>query len=192
MTLYSTEFNLIKALHIIFVVCYFSGLFYLVRIFVYHTEALQKSDPERFFLQRQYLLMERLLWRVIVMPAGGLMLASGLTMLWVASHFYLSSSWMCLKLTFVLSLVLYHWVCGKIFRELKEGIFRFSALQLRMWNEVATLLLFVIVLAVTLKQDFITYGRWIAFGLLTLGLLIMGIVRGVKRWKDKKSHVGDL
>ncbi|XCI74855.1 MAG: CopD family protein [Flavobacteriales bacterium] len=192
MILYSTGFNFIKSFHIIFVVCYFTGLFYLVRLFIYHTETLGKPEPERSVLQRQYLLMENLLWSVITVPAGTLVLLCGLTMLCVEFRFYLSSSWMHLKLTFVLLMILYHLICRKIFRELKNNIFRFSTLQLRMWNEVATLLLFCIVLAVVLKQDFIVYGHWIALGLVVLGITISLFIRRIKRMKDKKSHMDDL
>ncbi|XOD69547.1 MAG: CopD family protein [Flavobacteriales bacterium AspAUS03] len=192
MTLYSTGFNLIKTFHIIFVLCYFAGIFYLVRLFIYHTETLEKLEPERSILQRQYLLMENLLWRVITVPAGTLALFSGLTMLCVEFHFYLTSPWMHLKLTFILLLILYHLSCQKIFHELKNNLFRFSTLQLRMWNEVATLLLFCIVLAVVLKQDFIIYGHWIALGLVALSMIIFLLIRRIKRMKDKKSHVDDL
>ncbi|XOD66919.1 MAG: CopD family protein [Flavobacteriales bacterium Tduv] len=192
MSLYSTGFNLVKALHIIFMVSYFSGLFYLVRLFIYHTEALKKSESEKTFLQRQYLLMERLLWRMIVAPGAVFTLIFGLTMLCVESRFYLSSSWMYFKLVFILLLFFYHLGCWKILHELKHGVFRFSGLQLRIWNEVATMLLFAIVLAVVLKRDFVLYEHWIAFGFLILGMLIIVILKHLKRLKDKKSYVGDL
>src|ERR1700704_4126177 len=100
-------YNYILAVHIIVVVCWFAGLFYIVRLFIYHTEAQDKPEPKRKILSDQFVIMERRLWNVITVPSMVLTVAAGITMLCLVPS-WLQQPWMHIKLTFVLLLLVYH------------------------------------------------------------------------------------
>jgi protoporphyrinogen IX oxidase len=173
----------VKALHIIFVVSWFAGLFYLPRLFVYHTEAQQQPEAERRVLSEQFARMEKLLLNAIMTPALWLTLLTGTTLLYLTPA-WLSQGWMHLKLAFVLGLVAYHFFSRKLLLEMRRGHFRFSSLQLRLWNEVATVLLFSIVFLVVLKNTL--DWLWGVLGLLAFAVLIMSAVRLAKKVREKK------
>src|SRR5665811_979913 len=100
----------ILAIHIIFVVCWMAGLFYIVRLFIYHTEAQDKPEPDRTILSKQFEIMERKLWYIIAVPSMVLVLAAGITMLCLMPA-WLQQPWMHIKLCFVVGLVVYHFIC---------------------------------------------------------------------------------
>ncbi|WP_195909866.1 CopD family protein [Bacteroidetes bacterium endosymbiont of Geopemphigus sp.] len=183
MTLYSTIFNIIKALHTIFIVSYFAGIFYIVRLLIYHIETLEKKDSERSILQNQYIYMEKKLWNIIILPASWMVLITGLTMILTEVNFYFSSTWMQIKIALVFLLIVYHLCCLKLLRDFKKNLFQYTSLQLRLWNEIATLLLISIVLAVVLKTDFVRLWLNIFGSLILLGLLITYIVKRIKNLK---------
>lgn len=172
----------IQAIHIIFVVSWMAGLFYIVRLFVYHIEANEKSETERVVLQRQFVLMEHKLWYYITTPAMVLTVLAGGGMLYI-NPALLSANWMLVKLGFVVALLAYHFMCQRIMGQLKQGIFRWSSTQLRLWNEVATILLVAIVFTVVLKSsvDWI-YGL---SGLIIFAVVIMAAVKIIKRYRLK-------
>jgi len=134
----------IKSLHIIFVVTWFAGLFYIVRLFIYQTEALQKPEPEKSILHNQLSKMSRLLWNVITWPSAIITLILATTLL-VLQPFWLQQPFMHIKLTFVFLLYLYHFSCHYIYKKLQKGEIKYSSTQLRIWNEVATLFLVAVV-----------------------------------------------
>jgi len=171
------------AVHIIFVVSWMAGLFYSVRLFIYHTEANDKSELEKNILQREFEKIEARLWNIITIPAMVLTVAAGVTMLWLNSAL-LQEDWMLVKLGFVLLLLIYHFICQNIMKQLKKGIFKFSSNQLRLWNEVATILLVAIVFTVILKSavDWV-YGL---LGLVVFSVVIMTAVKIYKRYREKK------
>jgi protoporphyrinogen IX oxidase len=173
----------VKALHIIFVVSWFAGLFYLPRLFVYHTEAQQLPEAERRVLSAQFARMEKLLLNAIMTPALWLTLLTGTTMLYLTPA-WLSQDWMQLKIAFVLGLLVYHFYSRKLLLEIRRDHYRFSSLQLRLWNEVATVLLFSIVFLVVLKNtlDWV----WGVLGLLAFAVVIMSAVRIAKKVREKK------
>lgn len=180
------HYDHLKAVHIIFVVSWFAGLFYLPRLFVYHTEALQRPEVERDILQTQFQKMERILFNAIMVPAMWLTVLSGLGLVyWVWWDSFVSQGWLHLKLIFVVGLLIYHFFCRKLIRELRAGTFRFTSLQLRLYNEVATIFLFAIVFLVVLKNtlDWI----WGVVGLIAFAILIMTAVRIVKRIREKNG-----
>jgi len=164
-----------KALHIIFVVAWFAGLFYIVRLFVYHAEAGKRDDPDRTILQTQYKLMERRLWYIITWPSGVLAIISGLYLAFPYFINLFDHSWLVLKLAFVFALFLYHLQCGRIYRQFRNGDVKWSSIQLRLWNEVATVLLVAIVFVIVMKTTL--SWIWGVAGLVLLGLLIMVVVR---------------
>jgi len=179
LTLYLT------ALHIIFVVTWFSGLFYMVRLFIYHVEAEKKEENERNILQTQYKLMEKRLWYIITWPSMILVIITGT---WLALPYFAelgSYSWLILKIALVLGLILYHLQCGIIFKQLQNNIIKLTSFKLRLWNEVATLFLFSIVFVIVLKDalDWI----WGVIGLVLLALLSMLAAKSY-RAKRKKSE----
>jgi putative membrane protein len=172
-----------KALHIIFVVSWFAGLFYMPRLFVYHTEALERPDVERNVLFGQFAKMEKLLWNAIMTPACWLTLLFGSIMIYM-NPAWLDQGWMQLKLVLVLGLLVYHFFTRKILLELQQEKFRFTSFQLRLFNEVATIFLFSIVFLVVLKNtvDWL-YG---VLGLVAFAVIIMTAVRIVKTIRKKR------
>jgi putative membrane protein len=162
----------LKALHLIFVVTWFAGLFYIVRLFIYHAEAESKPEHERTVLQSQYKIMEKRLWLGITWPSMALTLIFGLWLgevnnLWV-------SPWFHAKLGLVFLLVLYHLECGRISVRFQKNQIHRSSQWLRYWNEVATLFLFAIVFLAILKNTLDLY--W-GFGVLAgITFLLLGAV----------------
>lgn len=169
-----------KAIHIIFVVCWMAGLFYMVRLFIYHTEARDKSVEEYQILHKQFMLMESRLWWVITTPSMYLTVVAGLVMLYQAPAL-LQAGWMHVKLTFVLGLIIYHFISERIMMRLREEKSGWTSGRLRMWNEVATLFLFAIVFMVVLKSAV----SWIfgVAGLLLLSIMLMMGIRLYKRYR---------
>src|ERR1700761_4007225 len=98
-------YKYILAVHIIFVVCWMAGLFYIVRLFIYHTEAQEKPEAERKILSDQFEIMERRLWNVITIPSMYIVIAAGITMLCLAPA-WLQQGWLHVKLTFVVLLII--------------------------------------------------------------------------------------
>jgi putative membrane protein len=174
-------YSYIKALHIIFIVTWFSGLFYIVRLFVYHAEAAEAPEPEKTILQRQYRLMIRRLWLGITWPSAILTLIFGPWM-WVMMGSL--PNWLMVKLGFVLGLYAYHFSLHYIYRQQMNGIFRYSSQQLRIWNEMATVFLVAIVMVATVK-DSMSWIRGLT-GLLLLVILLMGAIRIYKKIRMRK------
>ncbi len=172
----------LKAIHIIFVVSWMAGLFYIVRLFIYHVEANDRTESERITLQRQFEIMQHKLWYIITTPAMVISVLAGIAMIWV-NPVLLSMNWMLVKLAFVLGLLVYHFLCQNIMNKLKQGIFTWSSTQLRLWNELATIFLVAIVFTVILKSavDWI-YGLT---GLVVFSAVIMSAVKIYKYYRLK-------
>jgi putative membrane protein len=117
------DINTLKALHIIFVVSWFAGLFYIVRLFIYHTEAQQKPAIEKEILSKQFIEMEKKLWWIITTPAMILTFVFGTWMIALNHEYYLNAPWMHVKLGFVGLLLIYHFVCQKILNDLRYNKF---------------------------------------------------------------------
>lgn len=172
----------VLAVHIIFVVSWMAGLFYSVRLFIYHTEANDKPEPARTILIEEYEKIERKLWFIIATPAMILTILAGIGMLYL-NPAWLSAPWMHVKLSFVAGLLVYHFICQRIMNQLKKGIFKQSSFKLRLWNEVATILLVAIVFTVVLKSavDWL-YGLT---GLIVFSIVIMLAVKWYKSYRKK-------
>lgn len=170
-----------KSLHVIFVVTWFAGLFYIVRLFIYQTEALEKSEPDRSILGNQLNLMAKRLWYIITWPSAIITLVFGMSLLFHPPYHYYKFMplWLWLKLAFVLGLFVYHLYCHKIYLKLQAGIKTMSSQQLRLFNELSTLFLFSIVFLVIMKSalDMI----WGMLGLLGLAAILMIAIRLYKR-----------
>ena len=171
----------IKALHIIFIVTWFSGMFYIVRLFIYNTEAQGKSDVEKRILTEQFSIMIKRLWLGITWPSAILTVIFGG---WMATFFNPIPQWLWIKLGFVAALYAYHFSLQRIYSDQMKGIFRLSSTQLRIWNEVATILLIAIVMLVTVKQNM--SWVWGVIGLLLFSGLLMSAIKIYKLIRDKK------
>jgi len=176
-------YQYILAIHIIFVVCWMAGLFYIVRLFIYHTEAQAKPGPDRKILSDQFEIMERKLWYIISVPSMVLVLAAGITMLILVPG-WLQQPWMQIKLCFVAGLLVYHFICQNKMKQMAKGIFTWTSTQLRIWNEVATIFLFAIVFLAVLK-DGISWIFGVA-GIIVLSMILMSAVKIYKYYRMKK------
>jgi putative membrane protein len=170
-------YQYILAIHIIFVVCWMAGLFYMVRLFIYHTEAQEKPEPDRTILSRQFEIMEWKLWYIITVPSMYLVIVAGVIMLVIVPG-WLQQPWLHIKLAFVVGLIIYHFICQYKMKQMAKGVYTWTSTQLRIWNEVATVFLFAIVFLAVLKNSL----SWI-FGVVGIILFSMIIMLGVKVYK---------
>lgn len=170
----------VKALHIIFVVTWFAGLFYITRLFIYNTEAGKQPEPGRTILHRQYLKMIRRLWLGITWPSAVLTLVFGT---WMACLYGSLPLWLLIKLGFVAGLYVYHFTLHRIYRQQQRGYFRYSSTGLRLWNELATLFLAAIVFLAVLKNA-MSMLRGLA-GLGLLALLLASAVYLYRRFRKE-------
>ncbi len=174
------ETGYIKALHIIFVVTWFAGLFYLPRLMVYAAEANKMDDEKtRSILLTQYQLMKKRLLFGITWPSAVITLLLGARLLMI----YPLSDWLKLKLVFVFVLYLYHFSLHYIYSKQKRQIFNYTGQQLRIWNEVPTVILFAVVFLVVLKN---TIDFW--FGLAGLAGLIVILMLAIRIYKHLRKN----
>lgn len=163
----------LKALHIIFIVNWFAGLFYMPRLFIYTTEASEREEPARGILLEQNKVMQQRLWFIITWPSAIITLILGTWLLVVSGM--LAQPWMHIKLSFVVLLYAYHVACHMIYRQQQQNIFRYSSKQLRIWNEVATVFLFAIVFLVVVKTNLSVV--WGLVGMIALAILLMAGIK---------------
>lgn len=177
-------YNYIKALHLIFVVTWFAGLFYIPRLFIYHIEASQKPSPEKEILTNQLKLMTKRLWSIIAWPSAILCTLFAIILL-VLNPSLLKLPWMHVKLGFVLLLWAYHIKNHLIYQQLQHDEVKYTSSYMRVWNEGATIILFAIIFLVILKSAI----NWIfgVLGIITLGVLLMLGIRLYKRIRGKDS-----
>jgi len=166
-------YSIAKALHLIGMVSWMAGMFYLVRIMVYHAMALEKAEPERSTLARQYTLMEWKSYKIILQPAIVITWSFGVTMLFI-QPIWLREGWMHLKLAFLILLTGYtHYLKGHI-RKLENGTSKFNHIHYRALNEVPTIFLVAIVFLAVFKTRinyFALFGGLAVF----MGLIAWGI-----------------
>lgn len=169
----------IKALHIIFIVTWFSGMFYIVRLFIYNTEAGEKDEPVKSILRDQFNLMIKRLWLGITWPSAVLTLIFGG---WMWGLLAGLPDWLLVKLVFVAGLYGYHLSLHYIYRQQMRGIFKYSSQKLRLWNEVATIFLVAVVMLAVVKQSI----SWIN-GLLGLILFVILLMSAIKIYKGLRK-----
>ena len=181
--------DIIKSLHIIFVVCWFAGLFYIVRLFIYHTEATKKEEVERDILVKQYIIMEKRLWWYITTPSMYLTILFGSWIIYLNAAAY-NQPWMYIKLAFVILLVVYHFACQKIMNDLGKDKVVWTSFRLRVWNEVATLFLVVIVFLVEMKTNMDwMYGTIGFFGTAISLMLAIKLYKTIR--EKRRENIGD-
>jgi putative membrane protein len=178
-------YNYIKALHLIFIITWFAGLFYIPRLFVYQIEAFQKPSPEKEILGKQLKMMAKRLWFIITWPSAILATIFAIFLL-VLQPVWLQQGWMHVKLGFVVLLIAYHLKTHQIFKQLQNDVVRWKSNQMRLWNEGSTLILFSVVFLVILKNSI----NWIfgVIGIFVLAILLMLGFKLYKRYRERKKE----
>jgi putative membrane protein len=161
-------------------VSWFAGLFYIVRLFIYHTEAQEKAELERNILSKQFTIMESKLWWIISTPAMVLTVVFGTWML-VQNPYLLKMPWMHVKLSFVLVLLGYHFICQYKMAQIQKGVFTWNSQKLRMWNELATICLVAIVFLVEVQGRLSWWKATLGFFGVAIGLMI--VIKLYKRFR---------
>lgn len=174
-----------KALHIVGVVVWFAGLFYLVRLFIYHREAEELEAPLRQAFQEQYGLMERRLANIITTPGMAVAVVMALGLLSVQPG-WLKEGWMHSKLAIVALLLTYHAFCYRLMGQLQQGTCRWSPKQLRALNELPTLLLVAAVMLVVFKNQFPT--GWATWFLVALVVAMAASIQFYARWRRLRAE----
>lgn len=170
-------YNYIKALHLIFVITWFAGLFYIPRLFIYQIEAFAKPSPEKEILGDQLKIMAKRLWFIITWPSAILAIVFAILLI-IINPAWLSQGWMHIKLCFVFLLVLYHLKTHQILKQLQNDQVHYSSKFMRMWNEVTTIILFAVVFLVILKDSL----NWI-FGVVSIFVLAFILMLGIRLYK---------
>jgi putative membrane protein len=171
----------VKALHIIFIVTWFAGLFYIVRLFIYNAEAEEKPEAEKKILRAQFDMMTRRLWYGITWPSAILTLIFGPWMFYLLNAF---PEWLMIKLCFVVGLYGYHLLLHRIFKKQMSGSFTWNSQHLRILNEVATVFLVAIVMLAVVKQGLSVV--WSLIGLILFIIVLMSAIRIYKMVRTKQ------
>jgi len=177
-------FLFFKALHIVGFVAWFAGMFYLVRLFVYHREEQEKEDSNATLLD-QYALMEWRLFYIITHPAMFLTWLAGLVMLYLYGwEWFTLNIWMHFKLGLLFLLTAYHFWMQRTIKRLKSGHYQVSSFRFRLLNEVPTLMLIAIVFLAIFKSTFsLLYG--------VAALVVLGFTFFLAaRWYEGKREEG--
>jgi len=179
----SEYYDYIKALHLIFVITWFAGLFYIVRLFIYQIEASQKPSPDKEILGEQLAIMASRLWNIITWPSAILTLILAPTLLYLRPHL-LELPWMHVKLGFVVLLYIYHLKCHQIFKQLQRGEIKYSSSFMRLFNEGATIILFSIIFLVIVRHQL----NWIfgVLGIISFSVILMILVKIYKRYRTQQ------
>lgn len=180
-----------KAFHIVGFVVWFAGLFYLVRLFIYHVEASEQPEPAQTILKNQYQIMEKRLYHIITMPGMVVTVAMAIGLLTTEPE-VLKEGWLHIKLSLVVALIVYHFYCGRLRRQLAAGECSWNSQQLRGLNEAPTLLLVAIVMLAVFKNSFPTdIASW---GMLGLIILMAATIQlyAKKRQRDQEKLIAQV
>ncbi len=173
----------LKALHIIFIVTWFAGLFYIVRLFIYNAEANEKAEPEKSILKNQFTIMIKRLWFGITWPSAIITLILGPLLIFINPA--ILDTWLWIKIGFVIALYLYHYSLHALYLQQKKDNFKYNSQQLRIWNEVATVFLISIVMLVVVRQSLSVV--WSLLGLVLFIILIMSAIKIYKLVRKKEG-----
>ena len=178
-----------KALHVVGFISWFAGLFYLVRIFVYHAEAFDKPQPEQDILKRQFNIMEWRVYKIILMPALIITWSAGVAMLVINPLYFKMGTpgWMIVKLVLLVILSGYQGYCKKLIQRFEKGERPMNSTQFRLLNEVPTLFLVAIsFIAVLGKAGTLSYWKLVVGIILFVGLLSWG-VKAYKKVRERQK-----
>ncbi|PSB13940.1 protoporphyrinogen oxidase HemJ [filamentous cyanobacterium CCP1] len=161
-----------KSFHILGFVAWFAGLFYLARLFIYHIEAEERSEPVRSALREEYSRIEKLLYKLIMMPAMIFTIAMAIGII-STEPYILRESWLHVKLFLVLLLIGFHFFCGKLIHQLQEDTCSINSLQMRRINEIPTILLGLVVVLAIFKNNLPTIITAIGTGVAIVAFAII-------------------
>ena len=183
-------YQYLKALHIIFMVTWFAGLFYMPRFFIYNTEAASRPALEQKILRSQFEIMMKRLWYGITWPSAVLTLIFGPIVMfvggWTQTLLEPQGRWLLIKLIFVIFLYLYFFTLHSIYLQQLKGIFKYSSQQLRIWNEVATIFLVAIIMLAVVK-DSLSFV-WAVIGIIGLAIVLVSGIKIYKVIREKNSR----
>ncbi|MBW4606230.1 MAG: protoporphyrinogen oxidase HemJ [Hassallia sp. WJT32-NPBG1] len=180
-----------KAFHIIGIVVWFAGLFYLVRLFIYHVEANQEPEPASTILKNQYQIMEKRLYNIITTPGMLLTVAMAIGLLTTEPE-VLKQTWLHVKLGFVVLLLGYHHYCKRLMKQLAVDECRWSSQQLRALNEAPSLMLVVIVLLAVFKDNLPTDITVWVIGAMIIAMVATIQLYAKKRRQDKEKELAQV
>jgi putative membrane protein len=178
------ELFVVKTIHIIGVISWFAGLFYLGRIFVYHSEAFEKSAQEKYILTSQFKLMEQRVFKIIMNPALLITWITGLVMIHLYGlEWFKLSVWLHYKMTFLIFLSIYHAYCAKVIKKLGKEEFLMSSMGFRLFNEVPTILMILIV-SLAVYKNTLSIGV-LLFWIFVITVLLIILTRIYKSIRDR-------
>lgn len=178
-------FSLAKAIHIVGFISWFTGLFAIVRLYVYHAESSEKPPEQCRVLREQNELMQARMWKIITTPAMVVTIVAGM---WTAHEAYglpQMPPWLHLKIGLIVGLLIYHHMCGRIRKQQAAGTSTWTGHQLRVFNEGATMFMAAIVFLAVFKTTM--SALWGAVGLLALGVTMMMGIRLYRRVRERAS-----
>jgi len=175
-----------KIIHIVGFVAWFAGLFYLVRMFVYHTEAYDEQEPKKGILRAQFNLMEWRVYRIICNPAMMITWTFGLVMVCLYGYeWFAANTWLHIKITLLILLTVYHVYCKSLIRKLENGKTGFSSTQFRLFNEVPTLFL-ILITSLAIFKNTTNYIVLIA-SVIGIAILLVVITKVYKKMRGAKD-----
>ncbi|MBD2250074.1 protoporphyrinogen oxidase HemJ [Nostoc parmelioides] len=183
-----------KAFHIIGIVVWFAGLFYLVRLFIYHVEANQEPEPAKTILKNQYQIMEKRLYNIITTPGMLVTVAMAIGLVSTEPE-VLKQGWLHFKLLCVALLLGYHHYCGRLMKKLAADECRWSSQQLRALNEAPTVMLVVIVMLAVFKNNLPTdLTAWLIFALIIFMAVTIQLYAKKRRLDKEKltAQIGQI
>ena len=169
-----------KAFHIVGIVCWFAGMFYLPRLFVYHAEAYEQPEPARSILTTQYQVMEKRLYSIIMTPAMLLTIAMAIGLVTTEPE-VMKEPWMHIKLGFVLLLVGYHHYCKRIMKKLAAAECKMTGQQFRWFNEIPTVFFVIVVMLAVFKNSLpMDLTTWL------IAAMVIGMVAAIQLYARKR------
>lgn len=169
-----------KAFHIVGIVCWFAGMFYLPRLFVYHAEAYEQPEPARSILTTQYQVMEKRLYSIIMTPAMLLTIAMAIGLVTTEPE-VMKEPWMHIKLGFVLLLVGYHHYCKRIMKKLAANECKMTGQQFRWFNEIPTVFFVIVVMLAVFKNSLpMDLTTWL------IAAMVIGMVAAIQLYARKR------
>ncbi|MBM0742819.1 protoporphyrinogen oxidase HemJ [Phormidium sp. CLA17] len=169
-----------KAFHIVGIVCWFAGMFYLPRLFVYHAEAYEQPEPARGILTTQYQVMEKRLYSIIMTPAMLLTIAMAIGLVTTEPD-VMKEPWMHIKLFFVLLLVGYHHYCKRIMKKLAANECKMTGQQFRWFNEIPTVFFVIVVMLAVFKNSLpLDATTWL------IAAMVIGMVAAIQLYARKR------
>ncbi|HIK15645.1 MAG TPA: protoporphyrinogen oxidase HemJ [Leptolyngbyaceae cyanobacterium M33_DOE_097] len=175
-----------KAFHIVGIVCWFAGMFYLPRLFVYHAEAYEQPEPARTILKNQYQIMEKRLYRIIMTPAMVLTIAMAIGLLTVEPA-VLKETWLHVKMTCVALLLVYHFYCRRIMKKLAADECKMTGQQFRWFNEFPTVFFVIVVMLAVFKNNLPTDATTWLIAAMVLGMAVAIQLYARKRRLDREK-----